>query len=47
MSFTTNETLEYAILNDDYKPIDEEIKQLAQELWDLKLLQRNNEKVKK
>jgi len=36
MSECTNESLEYAILNDNYKPTEEEIKELAQELWDLK-----------
>lgn len=36
MSTCTNETLEYAILNDSYKPTDEEIKELAYELWEIK-----------
>ena len=36
MSECTNESLEYAILNDKYKPTKEEIKQLAQELWNFK-----------
>jgi hypothetical protein len=30
-----NETLDYAILFDNYKPTEAEIKALAQELWDL------------
>ena len=36
MSICTNESMEYAILNDDYKPTLIETKELAQELWDLK-----------
>jgi len=37
MSMCTNESLEYCILNDNYRPTDKEIKELAQELWDIKL----------
>ena len=31
-----NESIEYAILNDNYKPTQEQIKGMAKELWDLK-----------
>jgi hypothetical protein len=41
MSMPTNETLEFAILEDGYKPTEEEIKKLAKELWDLKHIKEN------
>ena len=33
MSECTNESLDYAILNENYKPSEEEIQQLAQNVW--------------
>lgn len=41
-----NETLEFAILNDSYLPTEKEIKELAQELWDLKHSSKGKEKSK-
>jgi hypothetical protein len=37
-----HETLEFSILEDDYNSTSEEIKKLAQELWDLKKWKREN-----
>ena len=41
MSECCNETLEYCILNDEYNPSKEEVKELAQELWNLKQKEKN------
>lgn len=36
MSNTTNETMDYAILNDGYKPTEQEVQDLAREVWGLR-----------
>ena len=41
MSECTNETLEYCILNDRYKPTDKEVQEMAKDLLDLKLKEKN------
>ncbi len=35
-----NETIEFAILNDGYKPTMEEVRGMARELWDIKFAKR-------
>lgn len=36
MSIATNETIEFAIIEDNYKPSNEEVLSMAKELWNLK-----------